>query len=269
MNFFSSSKKSFNLETFATLAIFATMLPVIMLISLQAQAQKLPDDSQLAAGQCYSLPDSKNYLSSLKAKPESYTKTIQEIGMDKIKNLNDSENENYYFCRVSCKSRSGIMGSVWITQSDSPSRFSQMDGFSCAGVTVENVQIVGSVYGLQPVVRDFSGYDSSFTEIHQWMKSEKFILDTQTYNQKFNELRATFYKVAAVYVMADSQALKEAALIMSKMVDGSEEGHTLLKSYVTKLSAQSWQFKVDFQSAEYFVQNMLKLNGRFLEYSPN
>ena len=252
-------------------SLWKRILPAFLLSALGAvdlaQAQKLPNDSQLAAGQCYSLPDSKNYLSALKSKPDSYSKTVQEIGPEKIKNLIDTDNENYYFCQVRCKNRSGDMGSVWITQSDSPSRFSQMEGFSCAGVTVENVQIVGSVYGLQPVVRDFAGYDSSFAEIHQWLKNENFILDTATYNQKFSEFRLIFNKVAAVYVMADSQALKEAALIMSKMVDGSAEGQLLLKSYVTKLAQNHWQFKIDFQNAESIVQNMLKLNGRFLEYS--
>jgi len=237
--------------------------------SLQALAQKLPDDSQLAAGQCYSLPDSKNYLLSLKAKPESNTNTIKEIGADQIKNLNDTDNENFYFCKVQCKRNSGAMQALWITQSDSPSRFSQMDGFLCAGVSIENVQIVGSVYGLQPVVRDFSGYDSAFPEIHQWLKNEKFILDTATYNKKFIEFRMTFNKVAAVYVMADSAALKEAALLMSKMVDGSAEGEILLKNYVAKLIVSNWQFKIDFQNAESIVQNMLKINGRFLEYGKN
>lgn len=224
------------------------------------------DDSSLMPGQCYSLPDSKNYLESLKARPSSFTTIISEIGQERFQKIQDSSFEKYYFCKIRCKNQSGTVDSFWLTQSDSPGHLSDMNGFLCAGVSIENVQIVGSIYGPQPVIATYWAFETDFPEAHAWLAKTNFSLTPADYQKKFLLMRATFNQIAAAYTISSSADLKSAGLTLSKLVDGSSEGNALLRTYLNTMHDHNWNFRINYSSVDSIVLSNIKIYGRFLEY---
>lgn len=236
--------------------------------SAHAQETALPNEASLKPGQCYSLPDSKNYLESIKARASASQRTISEIGEQKISELKDTDATNYYFCRVKCKNMRGEMDSFWATHSDSPAHFSDMNGFLCAGVSIENVQIVGSIYGPRPVVRPYWAFDTGLAEMKIWLRSTNYSLSSSEFQAKMAPLRVTLNYIAAAYVSSTSPLLKEAGLTLSHFADATPEGDSALVKYASQLAAQNWQLATNYASADFYVANMIKTHGRFLEFPP-
>lgn len=238
-------------------------------IAVSAQAQKAPDESQLQAGQCYSLPESKMYLENLQTKPGSYSKMINEIGPEKVAGLKDTDSTNYYFCQVKCKNKKGLMDTMWTTLSDSTSRFSDMNGFLCAGVSIENVQIVGSIYGPQPVINVYWAFESQLSEPYEWIRSINFKLSVSEFKTKMVALRVNLNYIAASYITSTSPVLMSSAQTLSLFANGTGEGDAALIKYVTQLAAENWSPQnVTLGSAEYFTITALKSQARFVEFAP-
>lgn len=234
----------------------------------QAQSPALPDEAQLKPGQCYSLPDSKNYLESITARATTSQRLIQEIGEQKFSSLKDTNSVNYYFCKVRCKNISGEMDSFWATHSDDPDHFSDMNGFLCAGVSIEQVQIVGSIYGPRPVVRPYWAFDAALPEMKAWLKDTKFSLGEETFGAKMAPLRTTLNYIAAAYVSSSAPLFKEAGMTLSHFADGTPEGDAALLGYAAKLAEADWNIGTTAASSDYFVAMMIKTHGRFLEFPP-
>jgi hypothetical protein len=147
-------------------------------VTTKAQTQKTPDESQLRPGQCYSLPDSKIYLENLKTRPDFYTQTMNEIGTAQLANLQNTDSVNYYFCQAKCKNQQGQIEKLWTTLSDLTSHFSDMNGFLCTGVSIENVQIVGSIYGPQPVIKPYWAFEKNLIQTAEWLRKINFKLSS-------------------------------------------------------------------------------------------
>ena len=238
-------------------------------ICQQAQAQKSPEESLLSTGQCYSVPDSKTYLESLQAKPGSYPKMISELGSEKLASLQNSDSTNYYFCQVKCKNQTGLMDTFWTTLSDSTARFSDMNGFLCSQVTIENVQIVGSIYGPQPVIHSYWAFESNLPEAHLWLRQIHFKLPMDEYKSKLKSLRTTLNYIAASYMTSTSPVLMSSGQMLSHFADGSADGDLALLKYVVELARGNWSpDKMPLGSAEYFTFTALKAHARFVEYAP-
>lgn len=249
-----------------------TCLIVLMLISdsASAQSQKAPNESLLQAGQCYSLPESKTYLDNLKAKPGSYSKMISELGSEKIANLQNTDSTNYYFCQVKCKNQTGSMETFWTTLSDSTARFSDMNGFLCAGISIENVQIVGSIYGPQPVIQTYWAFENNLIEPAHWLRKINFKLPQNTYTSMLNSLRTTLNYIAASYITSTSPVLISSGQTLSHFADGSSEGDLALRNYVVELARENWApQKMVVGSADFFTFTALNSQARFVEFAPS
>lgn len=248
--------------------IISTIL-ICFSISVSAQSQKIPDESQLQVGQCYSLPESKMYLENLQSKPGSYSKMISEIGSEKVAGLKNTESTNFYFCQVRCKNKNGLMDTLWTTLSDSTSRFSDMNGFLCAGVSIENVQIVGSIYGPQPVINTYWAFESLPSEPYEWIRSINFKLSASEFKNKMAVLRTNLNYIAASYITSTSPVLMSSAQALSFFANGTSEGEAALVKYVSGLAAENWSPQnVAMGSAEYFTITALKSQARFVEFAP-
>lgn len=227
-------------------------------------ATKLP---VLKNGQCYADPDSKNYLVGLKASTNSsYDRIKSEIGLDKLQSLRDTPDKNYYFCQLTCLSDTGKPQQIWVTQSDSPAQFANMNGFLCAGVSIENVQIVGSIYGPQPVVSPFISYETDFPEVHQWLQKIGFTLNQLEYETKFAEMQKNLEKVALAYVQSSSPLLQDAGVQLWEIANKSEVGQKILSEKLDKLTHNNWKIELNSSSPDYYIEIMLKQWGRFLDY---
>ncbi len=238
-------------------------------ISANAQSQKVPDESKLRAGQCYSLPDSKVYLENLQTKPGSYSKMISELGSEKIANLKNTESKNYYFCQVKCKNQTGSMETFWTTLSDSTARFSDMNGFLCAGITIENVQIVGSIYGPQPVIQTYWAFEHNLTETVDWLRKINFKLSQDEYSSMLSTLRSTLNYIAASYITSSSPMLISSGQTLSHFADGTSDGNLALHEYVAELTRENWApQKMVLGSADYFTFTALNSQARFVEFAP-
>jgi len=251
---------------FKKTSVFAFTLFATVLL---AQAQKSPEESQLRAGQCYSIPDSKTYLKSLQANPGAYPKMISELGSEKIANLQNTDSTNYYFCQVKCKNLTGLMETFWTTLSDSTARFSDMNGFLCSQVTIENVQIVGSIYGPQPVIHSFWAFESNLPETYQWLRKIDFKLPLNEFNIQLKSLRITLNYIASSYMTSTSPVLKRAGETLSHFADGTDQGDLSLIKYVLALAETNWSLlKLTPGTEDYFTFLALNPHARFVEYGP-
>jgi hypothetical protein len=243
---------------------------ILISVSANAQSQKAPDESQLLAGQCYSLPESKTYLDNLKTKPSSYSKMISELGSEKIANLQNTDSTNYYFCQVKCKNQSGSMETFWTTLSDSTARFSDMNGFLCVGISIENVQIVGSIYGPKPVIQTYWAFEHNLIETADWLRKINFKLPQDEFTSMLNSLRTTLKYIADSYITSTSPILISSGQRLSHFADGTSEGNLALRKYVVELARENWApQKMVLGSTDYFTFTALNSQARFVEFAPS
>lgn len=230
---------------------------------------------QLAPGECASMPETKVYLSYLKSNHEGsfFKSVLTAIGEDKIKNLSNTADINYYFCQVRCKSSSPITDDAnetehitWVQHSDAPANFDNQNGFLCKHVSVELVPLVGSLSTLAPVVSRFSGFESSAPELHSLFIKNNFKIKESAKNAILLRFQSNILNIGRAFIQSNSDVLKAAGEEMFNYSQMNETGKKLLKQRITRLSNSNWNFPVDYTSKDYFIDQMLSQNGRFLEY---
>lgn len=221
------------------------------------------------SGECQADPESKTYLSSLKASLSRgrIHEITQQFGMNRIENLIDTPLETHFFCKLACLDQQLKSQSVWILQSDRIENFANMNGFLCHQVSIENVHIVGSIYSPKPIAKNFFAYDSDFEDVHQWLQRIQFRLTEETIANRKIELQENLKIVSLSYLTSSSEQLKEAGVQLWEIAVNSEVGMQILKEKLNILNKQNWQLKVDYTSSEYFVLQSLRTHGRFLQYS--
>ncbi|MFN8847577.1 MAG: hypothetical protein ACK5V3_00365 [Bdellovibrionales bacterium] len=222
----------------------------------------------LQPGECKSNPDDKVYLASLKSNSGFHFNRIrQEIGESRIDNLTNTETRHFYFCRVQCADVQSNHHYIWVQVSDSVSRSMDMQGFLCPQVSIENVQIVGSIWGPQPVVKKFEAITSSFFEIHDWLKMTNFQLSPSQTQSKLSSALINFQQVGVAFVNSSSPVLKSAGSQLLEISAQTPNGKKLLLDYVNILNQKNWEFEAQYSETDYFVFNMIKTHARFLQYS--
>lgn len=231
-----------------------------------AQQVTFPNEETMKPGQCYSLPDSKKYLDALIQHPNA--SVILEIGPEKISRVHDTATTDYFFCKLKCKDTSGHINTLWATHSDNSANHADMNGFLCAGVRVENKQIVGSIYGPQPVIYSFWSFDTSLPEVREWLLTSQYQMNSEDFQEKLVPLRTTMNYIAAAYITSTSAVMKEAGMTLSRFAEGTPEGTSALINYAAQLAQKKWILETNYTSSDFFVANMIKTHGRFLEFAP-
>lgn len=219
----------------------------------------------LFPGECVSNPDHKVYLGALKRNNASNIR--QEIGADRIDSLENSDQNQYYFCRVTCLGPQSQEHRLWVLLSEPASRHNDMQGFQCPHVSIQNVQIVGSIWGPQPVVAKFEAFSTHLFEIHSWLKSTGFQLSDEELNRRLTLLRPTLHQVGLAYLQARSAVLNEAGVRLLEIAALTEKGRADLLNIVRELNSRNWEIQMDYTRADSFIANLIKVNGRFLQYS--
>ncbi len=220
----------------------------------------------LSAGQCYSDPDSKNYLASLKSGTSYYQAISKDIGPERLSKLVNTTEINYYFCRVTCQDQKAQQSSKWVLLQDNPRHFSDMNGFLCAGVDIQNVQIVGSIYGPQPVVSSYYAFNTDFPELRDWLKVSGYRLSKSEIQQRWPELSRNLNSIINSYMTTGSPVFAEAGRQLWEISSQSAEGKVMLKKYIEQLAANKWKVEMSPLSAEALVSINLKMFARYLEY---
>lgn len=221
----------------------------------------------LAPGQCISDPMTKNYLQSIKATQNgTYNSMISEIGVEKLLSLKDTATTQYYFCQVTCANADGVPEKMWITQSDSVANFANMNGFLCHSVSIENVVIVGSITSPQPVATPFYSFNTSFPEIHKWLKNSKFMLSESATKAHWQEFQKTVNTVAIAYINSKAPALMMAGTQLWEIANQTEIGQLNLEIKLKQYAEVDWQMAQDFQNPDFLVFNTIRTFGRFLQY---
>lgn len=242
-------------------------LVVFNLISSLALAAQMP---ALSPGECAADPDAKIYFSSILANARAaYDRIKSEIGLERLATLQDTDSSQHYFCQITCQNRDGQNSTFWMAHSDSPSRAMDMNAFLCTGIRIENVQIVGSVYGPQPVIEKFKAVQSQAPEVHNWLIGQKFELTQIEYRQNFEELKKTLHQVSLAYLNSGSPVLRTAGVDLYDIAVESERGLILISEILVELREQNWVLEQNLMSPNYYVLNLFRVFGRFLEYMPN
>ncbi len=244
---------------------FLAWVMISLSLSLASWAgTKFPE---LRAGQCYSDPESKTYLSGLKAGGAQSLSIAKDIGSERLSKLVNTSDTHNYFCLVTCQNSAAKRSTQWVVLQDNPSHFSNMNGFICTGVQIENVQIVGSIYGPQPVVSAFWAFDSSLIELRDWLRDTNFHLPEVAANSLWTQLSSQLNVVAAAYVMTQSPQFKDAGKKLSEIAARTSSGRELLKTYIPELTKGAWKLNSSEMTAQTLIDMNLKAFGRFLEFT--
>ncbi len=221
----------------------------------------------LQPGQCISDPLSKNYLVNVRSSTSgAFDKMIAEIGIERFKSLRDSQTEQFYFCQATCANARGQLEKVWITQSDNPSNFANMNGFLCHSVTIEKVVIVGSITSPQPVATVFEAFNSQIPELHKWLRASDFRLSVEATNEQWRVFEKTADNIAVTFVNSGSVIFAQAGAEIWEIAHRTERGKLLLEEKMKLYTSADWQLPQEFHNPDYFVYNTIKTFGRFLQY---
>lgn len=223
--------------------------------------------AKLQPGQCISDPMTKNYLQSIKAtKNGTYNQMISEIGVEKMLSLKDTETTQYYFCQVTCANANGDLEKIWITQSDNVANFANMNGFLCHSVSIEDVVVVGSIKSPQPVATPFYSFNTTFPELHKWLKDSKFMLSPSATQEHWQSFQKNANTVALAYINSRAPILIQAGSQLWEIAHQTEVGQAQLKEKLKQYSDIDWQMAQDFQNPDFLVFHILRTFGRFLQY---
>jgi hypothetical protein len=244
-----------------SLIIKIVLLQIPLLSTLHAAPRLQP-------GECSSDPDNKVYLASLKSGSAlRFDRIRQEIGANRIDNLVDTDSRHHYFCRIQCADANIENNFIWVQMSDSVSRAMDMQGFLCPHVSIENVQIVGSIWGPQPVVKKFEAFTSPFFEVHDWLKNSGFQLSSLQAESRLAAAVLSFQQVGVAFINSNSPVLKTAGIQLLEISSLTNNGKRILLDNVRNLNQKNWEYEAQYSDSDYFVFNMLKTHARFLQYS--
>jgi hypothetical protein len=241
------------------------LLPIVFSLGFSPLGKAAPD---LLTGECVSEPDKKVYLASLQADSHQRFNSIrQAIGEARLVSLKNTDSQHYYFCRILCTDSSLIQNPIWVQMSDSTSRAMDMQGFLCPMVSIENVHIVGSIWGPQPVVRKFEALTSNLFEVHQWLKSSGFLLSPSQVESRLKTARTSFQQVGLAFIKSNSEVLIAAGAQLLEISALTPKGKNLILNHVKTLNDKNWELETQYSNSDYFVQNMLRTHARYLQYS--
>ncbi len=242
------------------------LLSFIMLSIVVSQAYAGTSFPALRSGQCYSNPDSKNYLAGLKSGSNYYNSIVSDVGANRFEKLSDNSEVHNYFCQITCMGQDSQLMTKWVLHQDNPAHFSDMNGFVCHGVGIENVQIVGSIYGPQPVVTSFWAFETDYPELRSWLKATKFRLSPRESEARWTELSKAFVTIGVAYYNTQTPMFVESGRQILEISARTPEGKSLAKTYISILTKQDWSFDNKQSSVQGLVFMNLKAMGRFLEY---
>ena len=227
--------------------------------SVQKRIKELKSD-QLKEGQCFSDPETKMYLTNIKATSTGSFKDLRsQINVDKLENNDQVE---YYFCRITCH-LGNKYANYWTTLTDSPNKHSDDNAFICQGVTMEMVNIPGTTLStLGPIVHNLMMLD--FKEIFPKVKESNYKMSPlakSDYDKRMNE---NFLKISQAYITSTMPAMIEAGKILEQIALQKPGYKNLTDKYAQMLKDNNWQLKNDF-SKDYFVMiNLIQFGGHLV-----
>ncbi len=223
------------------------------------------EEPNLLEGQCHTVAGSKVYLKDVK---NSKTQTATEIGLGKIADLENSENESYFFCKTKCNIQGNNLY-VWAKQKDKNENFKNMNGFVCTGLDIQDVAVSTTMSIKTTVAIPYYAAQSQNADIHAMLKSMSYKLNLKTSNQ----LRTDFYQVLRAvqmaYSYANTEAFQHASAELLKYLPETESSAGALKEKLAELSTaelESPKSIMDSESGEALVNLFLKQNAMFMLY---
>jgi len=238
-------------------------VPEKYILSTEAAQKRIKElkATPLTDAQCFADPETKIYLTNIKASATSNFKELKgQINVEKMENSSSTE---YYFCRVTCL-LSNRYAAFWTTLTDSPSRHNDDNAFICQGITMEMVNIPGtSLSTLGPIVHNLSVFN--FNEVLPRLKEMDYKLSASAKADLDAKMFANLSQIAKAYMMSTMPAMIEAGKIMDQIATQKPGSKALMDKYAIMLKNANGQLKGDF-STDYFVMLNLLQNGRHLIY---
>lgn len=247
---------------------FSSLVAFLLLISVVIMAAQPARSAQgLAIGECLANPDSKIYLTAAQGSASLQEKLIQDLGKDRFFALVNTADQHFYFCSVECRMSESQQISIWVIHRDRPEHFSDMNGFLCKGVVIENVNIVGSIYGPKPVPYPFWSFESGSDEIQERLARMVFRLSSDQEQYFRFRMRKALREIVPAYLASSATFLKEAGVKLNEIDQQSDQGQALEKAALKILIENHWQIHLLPVDPDYYVHLAIKTYGRFLEYS--
>ncbi len=226
-------------------------------------------DPALKEGECHTLSDSKVYLSSVKKN----SKAVSEIGEAKIDFLRDTESESYFFCKLKCVLNTETHY-IWITQKDENENFKKLEGFVCSGLEIRDVAVTSTLTIKTTVATPYKAVQSSFSEVHDVLKSINYKMTSQMTADLFSEFYLNLHAVQKAYSTASSGPFLLAGAELAQYFLENPESEQLIKDKMAELATiealegPAHPTTMDFTSSASLVNLFFRMNGRFVPYVP-
>lgn len=242
------------------------------LISLSSYSQVIDMNKYLnpdiSEGQCYSVADSKIYLKDIKAGTVSQT-AISEIGVEKLKSLNNSETESYFFCKVKCR-LNNTQHLFWNMQKDKNVNFQTMQGFVCHGLEISDVDLSPTLSIKTTIAKPFEAANSSYMDIRNYLKGISYKLPLTLQKDYINKFKSNVNIVANAFISSQNSELSAAGKYLSTLnFSNEEESKKLIQEKVKELSLSNWNKTYDFSDffkKDNLVNRFMIDNGKFFEF---
>lgn len=243
-----------------------------LLLSFYSQAQVIDMNKYLnpdiSEGQCYSQADSKIYLKDIKAGTAGQN-AISEIGVEKLKSLNNTDTESYFFCKVKCRLNNN-QHTFWNMQKDKNENFQNLQGFVCHGLEISDVDLSPTLSIKTTIAKPFEAANSSYSDVRNYLKSLSYKLPLTLQREYINRFKSNVNLVSSAYINSQNAELAAAGRYLSTLnFSNEEESKKLIQEKVKELSAINWyktyEF-VDFFKKDNLVNRFMIDNGKFFEF---
>lgn len=227
-------------------------------------------EPKLKEGECHTVDDSKVYLKNIQNtnNPSAYTSTVNEIGANVISQLENTNEESYFFCKLKCVLKSETH-TIWITQKDRNENTKNMNGFVCAGLDIRDVAVSSTLTIKTTVAIPFMAVQSPYSEVHDKLKNISYTLSTQAGSALLTDFYTIMLAIQTAYSMASSEIFHNASTQLLLFSPENPQSLELLKEKVKTFDFSDNQEKksiLDYKSSDDLVLLFFKMHGRFIDY---
>lgn len=244
----------------------------IFLFSLQGLSQvvdmKKYLNPELSEGQCHSMADTKVYLKNLKDGSIA-VQTAAEIGAQRIKNLENTDQESFYFCKVKCR-LNNTLHTLWNTQKDKNENFKNLQGFVCQGLEITDVDLSSTLSIKTTIARTFEAANSLSPDIRNYLKSISYKLPAEVLSSYLFKFKSNVNLVANAYIASQNADLINAGQYLQTLnFSNEQESKKIIHEKVIELSKLQWSKPTDYSQffkKENVMDRFLIEYGKFFEF---
>ncbi len=214
----------------------------------------------LSDGECFSDPETKIYLTNIKASSTGNFKELRnQINVEKLENDQQVE---YYFCRLMCNLNNRY-ATFWTTLTDSPQKHNDDNAFICQGVSMEMQNIPGTTLStMGPKVHPISVFN--FVEIYEKLKLVDYKLNPETKARLDYNMNENFKNISKSYLNTTYAPMVEAGKVLDIIAYKKKGYQTLIDQYLLKIKNLKGGLKQEVSKDYFIMLNLSQFGGHLI-----